>query len=172
VNAEYEATVRVSRRNQADLQLRAEHCSADPQRPATIGPTTGQQVRVVRGPSQFALYAVSDTPEEVPDTVVRMGPGGRRRLAPDERVFTATVHAHVIYPTFDDAEAEAAGELVERLDEWATGPILIAPHGGAIELRTDDQAERMAALLDTVFARGFTHAVAFHMSTPRREVLR
>ena len=51
---------------------------------------------------------------------------------------------------FRMADAEAGGELVERLDDDGElrGLIVIAPHGGDIEPHTDEQAERVAFRLE------------------------
>ncbi len=55
VMATYSASVR--KQGPADK----EHCSADPERLATIGRARGQQVRIKRSVSEFALYTVSET---------------------------------------------------------------------------------------------------------------
>jgi len=73
---------------------------------------------------------------------------GRKRLDASSE-FAATLHSQVPHPTFNDAEAEANSEFVERLDDdgMHTGLIVIAPHGGDIERHTDQQAERVASRL-------------------------
>jgi phage replication-related protein YjqB (UPF0714/DUF867 family) len=131
-----------------------EHCAADPEQLAAIGRARGHQIRVRRKDSDdVALYTVSEIREEAPDTVIRMARKGRARLTPDAaetpEEFAAIVDSQVPHPTYADDEAEANGEFVERLsDDGAhAGLVAIAPHGGAIERRTDDQAERVAAQL-------------------------
>ena len=63
---------------------------------------------------------------------------------PDE--FDATIDTQVPHPTFSDDEAQARSEFVERLDDdgCQQGLVALAPHGGAIERHTDQQAERVA----------------------------
>src|SRR5262245_34795828 len=77
-----------------------------------------------------------------------MGKGGRERLGTSDE-FDGTLNSQVPDPTRTDADAERDGEFVERLhDDGAhTGLIAIAPHGGDIEPRTDQQAERVRSEL-------------------------
>jgi len=135
---------------QQDLLDHSEHCSADPEALAGIGRALGHQVRVrpAADPSLFALYTVSQTRGEAPDTVMRMGRGGRERLGTAE-AFAAVVESVVPRQGLTDADAERLGEFVERLSDNGThhGLIAIAPHGGDIERHTDTQAERVAERL-------------------------
>jgi phage replication-related protein YjqB (UPF0714/DUF867 family) len=134
--------------SQTTLLDRGEHCSLDPDRLASIGLVPGSQVRIQRTPEEIALYTVSETRQEPFDTTVRMAFQGRQRLGtPDE--FDATLDTQVPHPTLCDTEAQAQSELVERLDDqWGQrGLVAIAPHGGSIERFTDDQAERVGAIL-------------------------
>jgi phage replication-related protein YjqB (UPF0714/DUF867 family) len=145
----YQAYVRKAiRETQQDLIDDDEHCSADPERLATIGIAVGHQVRVVRNSSEYALYTVEMVPDESPDTIVRMGESGRGRLGTTNE-FTAVVSSRVPDPTLTEAEAEAKSEFVERLRDNGThrGLVAIAPHGGQIERYTDEQAERVAEAL-------------------------
>jgi len=200
--ASYHASVKKAlTASQHDLTDHKEHCSADPEKLATVGRAVGHQLRIKRNDSQFALYTVSQVRHETPGDIVRMSDSGRKRLGTSGE-FAATLGSRVPHPTFNDAEAEANSEFVERLDDDGvhTGLIVIAPHGGDIERHTDQQAERVASRLKTkavsswrckgfkegggasdrwhitstdiheasfprlnsVIARGFTYAVAFH----------
>jgi phage replication-related protein YjqB (UPF0714/DUF867 family) len=100
-----------------------------------------------------ALYTVSETCQETPDTIIRMARAARARLIPDAAdppdEFAAIVDSQVPHPTCTDHEAETNSEFVERLtDDGAhTGLVAIAPHGGVIEQWTDQQAERVASQL-------------------------
>ncbi len=134
--------------SQQDLIDHDEHCSADPEKLATVGRAAGQQVRIKRSSSEYALYTVSEPRQESPAAIVRMGPAGLGRLGTGE-AFPATLGARVPHPTFTDAEAEANGEFVERLrDDGAQKALIaIAPHGGDIEPFTAQQAEHVARLL-------------------------
>jgi phage replication-related protein YjqB (UPF0714/DUF867 family) len=134
--------------SQSTLIDRGEHCSLDPERLAATGLVVGSQIRVKRADDQFALYTVSETRQEANDTIVRMAFQGRQRLGTADE-FEATFDTQVPHPTFSDVEAVENSEFVERLDDhWDHQQlIVIAPHGGAIERHTDEQAERVAALL-------------------------
>ena len=134
--------------SQQDVIDHKEHCSADPEKLATVGRALGHQPRIKRNDFQYALYTVSQVRQETPDNIVRMGDGGRRRLGTSSE-FAAALYSQVPHLTFNDAEAEANSEFVERLDDDGvhTGLIVIAPHGGDIERHTDQQAERVASRL-------------------------
>jgi phage replication-related protein YjqB (UPF0714/DUF867 family) len=134
----YTATI-----EKADPGPRQEHCSADPDLLATIGRALGHQVRIIRGPTEKALYTVGAA-EGAPGTfepIVRMSDRGLARLGATEG-FPGTVDAQVPDPSLTDERAEAEGEFVERLFDNGInrGFIVIAPHGGDIEKHTDDQA--------------------------------
>jgi len=146
--ATYNASVEKALLSQQDLIDRREHCSADPEKLAMVGRTVGQQVRIKRDSSEYALYTVSEPRQESPDTIVRMGAAGRQRLGTSEE-FAGTLDSRVPHPTFTDAEAEANSEFVERLKDNGAhrGLIAIAPHGGDIEPYTDEQVERVASRL-------------------------
>ena len=204
--ATYDASVKKAlSSSQQDLIKRKEHCSADPERVATVGRALGHQVRIKRNDSEYGLYTVSEVRQENPDGIVRMSGAGRERLGTNEG-FAGTLDSQVPDPSCTDAEAEAEGEFVERLsdDGINRGLIVIAPHGGDIERYTDEQAECVASqlaakgvsswlckgwkpgggaferwhitstdiheasfpLLDSIIARCFTYAVAFHGYTP------
>ncbi len=143
------AAIRKARPGQQDLVHAKEHCSADPERLRAIGRSAGQQVRIARSATERAIYTVSETRQERPDTVVRMGTAGRRRLGTSAG-FDALVDADVPHHgSLSDAEAKRRAEFVERLTD-AGGQrrlIAIAPHGGQIEPLTDLQAERLRAAL-------------------------
>jgi len=141
----YQVSVKKALASQADLIEDPEHCSADPETLARIGRGPGQQVRLERSSSEYALYTVSETRQESPDNVVRAGAGGRRRLGTSAE-FAGKLNSQVPHPMFTDAQAKANSEFVERLtdDGRHQGLIAIAPHGGDIEPYTDEQAERVA----------------------------
>ena len=146
--ATFDASVKRALSSQSTLLDRGEHCSLDPERLASIGRVPGSQIRIVRSPEQFAIYTVSETRQETTDTIVRMALPARQRLGTADE-FDATIDAQVPHPTFSDEDAQANSELVERLDDAGGQQALvaIAPHGGAIERHTDEQAERVANLL-------------------------
>jgi phage replication-related protein YjqB (UPF0714/DUF867 family) len=130
---------------QRNLIARKEHCSADLDCLRTVGLAVGHQARVVRDKSHYALYTISETRQENPSSIVRMGAAARQRLGVTVE-FPGTLGSRVTHPTFTDTEAKANSEFVERLDDDGKhdGLIVIAPHGGDIEKHTDEQAERLA----------------------------
>ena len=101
--------------SQHDLIDHKEHWSADPEKLATVGRALGHQLRIKRNDSQYALYTVGQVRQEIPDNIVRMGDSDRKRLDASSK-FAATLHSQVPHPTFNDAEAEANSEFVERLE--------------------------------------------------------
>jgi phage replication-related protein YjqB (UPF0714/DUF867 family) len=147
--ATYDALVRKALSpQQEDLIKQEEHCSADPEKLATVRCALGHQVRIKRSSSEYGLFTVSEVRQESPDNIVRMSEDGRERLGTRDE-FAGTLDSQVPHPTFTDAEAKRNGEFVERLADNGkhTGLIVIAPHGGDIERYTDLQAERVASRL-------------------------
>jgi len=74
--AAYDASVKEALPSQTDLtddDSRSEHCSADPEKLATVGRAPKHQVRITRNDSEYGLYTVSDIRPESPDNIVRMG---------------------------------------------------------------------------------------------------
>ncbi len=76
----YEGMVQLKVPGQEELETHREHCSADPDRLGQIGRRVGQQVRVYRDATQVALFTISQGHEEEPESIVRMGTIGTRRL--------------------------------------------------------------------------------------------
>ena len=148
--ASYAASVKKALSSQEDLISHREHCSADPEKLAGVGRECGQQVRIQRSRSDYAVYTVRDVRQESPETIVRMGANGRQRLGTSEE-FAGTLISRVPHPSFSAVQAEANSEFIERLKDNGRhkGLVAIAPHGGDIEQYTDQQAERVAARLAT-----------------------
>lgn len=140
--------VRKSRTDQDYLRNRREHCSVDTQALAAAGVAVGQQVRVRRSYDRYALYTVARDRNENGHKIVRMGLTGRRRLGTEEQ-FDAGLDTRVVHPTMSDQDAETNSEFVERLcDDGAQSRLIaIGPHGGDIEVHTDEQAERIVSRL-------------------------
>jgi len=138
--------------NQAALMGYPEHCSADPEKLAAIGRGLGQQVRIVHPTTGLkALYTVAELRQESPDRRIRMCLDGRKRLDSAGSTFSSgTCDSVCSRSDLTDAQAEAQGEFVERLDETDaahSGLVAVAPHGGMVENHTDEQAERVLATL-------------------------
>jgi phage replication-related protein YjqB (UPF0714/DUF867 family) len=137
------------RRAPADSELtdHPEHCWVDPRLLADLSLTGKPQVRIELD-DQVALYTVSEAVDQDRRDIVRIGPGGRKRLdGPD--AFDAFVDPLVTRSELDDEHAAGDGELVERLsgDTTQRDLIVLAPHGGQIEACTDHQAELVASTL-------------------------
>ena len=106
----------------------------------------GHQVRIERkdDPRFFALYTVklANPPEDVSDpsrvNVVRTGQAWRERLGTTVEM-KAVVHATVV----DTAPPPSGARFFEMAEKNGrqTYLIAVAPHGGAIEERTDEEAE-------------------------------
>jgi phage replication-related protein YjqB (UPF0714/DUF867 family) len=133
---------------QNDLRNSQERCSADPVMLRSIGRALGQQVRISRRDApEFVTVYTAKVPNPVVDlsdpgrrNAVRTGLTGRERLGTDD-VFEATVQARVLDdpPGPDDAPAARFYEVAKdpgQQDQL----VVIAPHGGEIEIHTDDQA--------------------------------
>jgi phage replication-related protein YjqB (UPF0714/DUF867 family) len=143
--------IRRSLTSQTQLRRHPEHISASPALLTGLGMKVGEQVRVIRNHDLLGLYTISEAVKDDQPEVMRMGPAARARLdAPDE--FAATATRIAADPMATDTDAKSRGELVERLDRGSGRMWLVAlaPHGGAIELHTDDQAERVAEVLGSV----------------------
>ena len=140
--ATFAGQIRKAFNSQPTLQEQREHCSLDPQRLASLGLPVRSQIRVKPERRRVrSLHRLRDD-EESADNTVRMVQIARERLGTsDER--DAAIDTQVPHPTFTDDEARAHSEFVERLDDDGHQQQLIAlaPHGGAIERRTDNQAE-------------------------------
>jgi phage replication-related protein YjqB (UPF0714/DUF867 family) len=143
-----DATIRMALSSQEDLIARREHCSIDDRLLESVGSALGQQIRIRRTATEYALFTVSERRDEDDARVVRLGLSGRRRLGTEDP-FDGVVVLPAAHPTMSDDEAEASGELVERLDDDGepSGLIVLAPHGGDIERHTDEQAERVVSRL-------------------------
>lgn len=107
----------------------------------------GDQCRVVRG-NRVALYTVGEVRSEKSSNRVRMSKVARERLGTTD-TFSAKLQTAVVAEGLTDEEAKAQSEFVERLVDDGTQAelVVLAPHGGFIEPRTDDQAEYVQAAL-------------------------
>lgn len=147
-----EATVAKALKSQTDLIARREHCAVDPEHLRAIGREVGHQVRIEREGGLSTLFTVTETSDESSAGLVRMGKMGRAKFGSDAGAldeFSARVYANGPHPTLSEEAAKQLGECVERADDdgAATGLLVLAPHGGGIEINTDKQAERLAAAL-------------------------
>ncbi len=137
-------SIKRARPSQDDLKRQPEHASASPGLLGALGLQIGQQVVIRHTNGSFALYTVSESADEHPSTIMRMGAKGRDRLGGPAEL-PAIADTVVIDPSATEDEARAGRKLLERLDDdgQSRSLIVIAPHGGDIELHTDNQAEQM-----------------------------
>jgi phage replication-related protein YjqB (UPF0714/DUF867 family) len=124
--------------NSQSFVTHARSCSV----PMSLPVAVGDQIRLTRSSSEYALYTVAQKLAPDEPNRVRMGQAARSRLGTIEE-FPARLSLEILAQGLTDAEAQAASEFVERLvdDGKNVGLVVIAPHGGAIELNTDLQAE-------------------------------
>jgi phage replication-related protein YjqB (UPF0714/DUF867 family) len=118
--------------------------------PAKLGTMAkiGRQIRVTRPDFGTAVYTIDELRKDDNPDLLRMNIYARQRLGSSD-LFTASVSNKVVATGLSDAEAEAQSEFIERLvdDGHNTGVVLLAPHGGMIEIGTDKQAEYLSAAL-------------------------
>ena len=143
-------SIKHSRPEQDDLRRQAEHASALPELLQTLGLDVGQQAIIRRDAATFALYTLTDALSESSVNTVRMGRDGRDRLdGAKKEQFCGTLDSAAIDPAATEREARDGQKLLELLDDdgQPRDLLVIAPHGGEIEPRTDDQAEHVRDLL-------------------------
>jgi phage replication-related protein YjqB (UPF0714/DUF867 family) len=127
------------------IAVEAERLSIDTGLGVILG--LGDQCRILRPGGSVALYTVGDVRSEPGSGKLRMGLEARARLGTTSTFF-ATLLTKVVADLTDE-QAEAQSEFVERLvdDGSNTGLIAIAPHGGWIEMHTDEQAALVRSML-------------------------
>jgi phage replication-related protein YjqB (UPF0714/DUF867 family) len=127
-----------------------EHCSLGSDQLAAIGRDVGQQVRIVRDRDNYAIYTVKKQ-ESQDGNIVRLTPKGLKKLGVRTGPIEAIVESKVPdesclnnAPCISDTQAKRMNEFIERLDDDGTNTslVIIAPHGGAIEVHSDTVAEK------------------------------
>jgi phage replication-related protein YjqB (UPF0714/DUF867 family) len=128
-----------------------ELCRMECKLAADCGIAMSDQVRLARSDGIYALYTVSGLHQGGTTSHVRMGLVGRKKLESTKPLSAIDlfVGADILRSDLSDAQAELQSEFVERLtdDGVHTGLVALAPHGGRIELWTDQQAEHVATQL-------------------------
>ena len=147
----------------------SEHCAVDRESLRALGSAVGRQVLVRRASTLLALYSVAER-AGVPGPAVHVGTAGFASLEkptgePPPAQFDATV-----VTDFIGGGRRASVRLTEQvLGESSTGLAILAPHGGRIEVGTDDQATTVYELLAgehrpvrAWIARGFNPTIGAH----------
>jgi phage replication-related protein YjqB (UPF0714/DUF867 family) len=129
-----------------DDRLHPEHCKAKLKQIQNIGRHRHEQVRIefptTNGGTTSAIYTVSVFhPDEGSVILGHKIPNLNCNL--NENKCKGVVKAQIMIEGLDDRKAEELGELVEHLspNNQNRKLVVIAPHGGEIELGTDKQAE-------------------------------
>jgi phage replication-related protein YjqB (UPF0714/DUF867 family) len=109
----------------------------------------GAQIRICRNGDHCALYTITEIRENDPFELVRLSKVARERLGTTNSGFAATLRQALATQQMSDNQAKDASEFVERIQDSGDhqGLLVMAPHGGGIEINTDRQARRVAELL-------------------------
>jgi phage replication-related protein YjqB (UPF0714/DUF867 family) len=136
-----------------ELLRNQELCWMDPELAADCGIVVGDQIRLKRNTNNYALYTVSAFSQEGPaNDDIRMGLVGRQKLGTSEPMTNIALYTGggILRSDLTDGQAKSQSEFVERLVDYGPmhkGLVACAPHGGAIELLTDKQAEYVSTVL-------------------------
>lgn len=109
----------------------------------------GAQIRICRNQDHCAVYTIREIRKNDPADMIRLSKVARERLGTSQTGFVATVRQALATELMTDAQAQDASEFLERIEDSGNhqGLLVLAPHGGVIELNTDRQARRVAAKL-------------------------
>jgi phage replication-related protein YjqB (UPF0714/DUF867 family) len=133
-----------------------------------LGTAVGRQVLIRRSAQRLALYTIAEH-IDAPGRAAHVGTLGLTRLedptAEPPATFRATVES-----AFTGGDPQAPVRLTEQLlGKGATGLAVLAPHGGRIEVGTDDQATmvfkalaRRGKPVRAWIARGFNPTTGAH----------
>jgi len=123
----------------------SEHCAIDPESLQVLNSAVGRQVLLTRSAKRLALYTIAAR-IDVAGPAARVGTAGLARVEnptgePPAPNLKAALETEFLGAT---APVRLTEELLGRA---ATGLAIMAPHGGRIEPRTDDQARAVYTLL-------------------------
>jgi phage replication-related protein YjqB (UPF0714/DUF867 family) len=146
----------------------AEHCAIDRKSLAVLGSAVGRQVLIRRSAQRVALYTVAEHIDAA-GRAGHVGAVGLARLEDATGEPPATLRA-TVETVFTGGDSQAPVRLTEQLlGKGATGLAVLAPHGGKIEVGTDDQATMVFKALARTgkpvrawIARGFNPARGAH----------
>ena len=147
----------------------SEHCAVDGESLIALGSAVGRQVLVRRSSKRLALYTVAER-IDVEGGAAHVGTAGLARLEgvtgePPSGKLDATLETD-----FTRGRPRAPVRLTEEiLGDAASGLAVLAPHGGRIEVGTDDQARVVHDLVAgrakpvrAWIARGFNPTIGAH----------
>jgi phage replication-related protein YjqB (UPF0714/DUF867 family) len=147
-----------------------EHCAVDAESLGALGSAAGRQLLIRRASDRLALYTVAER-LGAPPRAAHVGTAGLARLGAAARARRSQKSNATIEADFIGGDPEAVARLTEKLrgEGDATGLAILAPHGGRIEVGTDDQAELVhdtlahhAKPIRAWIARGFNRATGAH----------
>lgn len=109
----------------------------------------GEQIRICRNNQDCAAYTVTEIREGDGSDQVRLGKSGRERLGTSATGFDAILRPVLATKQLSDKSAKSASEFIESIEDSGNhqGLLVMAPHGGGIEINTDRQARRVTDLL-------------------------
>lgn len=126
--------------------LTEENCTIDPELRSNEGFSLGQQVRVTvkNAASKYGLATLhSDYQDGTDNNDIRMRASGRARFDQTDS-FDAYIDSPGVQQNQTKSWLDTNNEIGEFLTEEGNSPTTVcfcAPHGGAIEANTDEQAE-------------------------------
>jgi phage replication-related protein YjqB (UPF0714/DUF867 family) len=116
-----------------------EHCAIDRKSLDVLRSAVGRQVLIRRSAQRLALYTVAEHIDPA-GRAAHVGMVGLARLEDPTGEPPATLRA-TVETVFTGGDSQAPVRLTEQLlGKGATGLAVLAPHGGKIEVGTDDQA--------------------------------
>lgn len=109
----------------------------------------GAQIRICRNDKTCAIYTVAEIREKDASDQIRLGKAARARLGTSSTGFQAIVRPALATKKLSDSAAKNANEFIETIEDSGNhqGLLVMAPHGGAIEINTDRQARRIMSVL-------------------------
>ena len=109
----------------------------------------GTQIRVCRNNDHCAVYTITEIREGDGSDEIRLGKAARARLGTSGTGFEATLRQALATKQMSDKSAKSASEFIECIADSGNheGLLVMAPHGGTIEINTDRQARRVGDLL-------------------------
>lgn len=98
------------------------YCWVDNSITSSLSLNVGDQIRIKRSATQYALYTITNAHDDTGTNKVRMGSAARSRLGTTSTFF-ATGSDSIFHPTYNEEEAESNSEYIEqtldaRINHW------------------------------------------------------